>query len=344
MTYVPAPNYPTPNYQAFEDTLGNLANTYRQGQQQNMTLGQENAFKSGVPMTAGGQPDYAKIMQTLVQKGDINALSTIGPLAAQQGQAGQAQGVISDFLGGSSSGSGGAPSPAGGGSGGGVPALPKASGPVDPNQFPKPDPSQFPNSPSGHEQFIRADAAYWAAQKGLDPAQTADIAAKIARAEGNNSVGWKTPNEASTVDVKNGEPFSFGDFQDNVRNGLGTTMRKNGIDPADPKQWAAADDYSIKTMVEGGLGPWKGDAEVNSYAAAQRAAGFPPSVAGSSATPPAPKPQSGAQPNIQLPQGGGGRPQQAPSSPYGGLTQPQPVVTAQNSPQPQQAPQSPQQR
>jgi hypothetical protein len=109
----------------------------------------------------------------------------------------------------------------------------------------------------------------YAESKGYDPKAAADLASNIAKAEGNNPQGWKTPNLASAVDRNpDGTAFSFGDFQENVRNGLGTEARRAGIDPADPSQWQRADDFAIRSMVDGGLGPWKGDAAVSAYQAA----------------------------------------------------------------------------
>jgi hypothetical protein len=102
-----------------------------------------------------------------------------------------------------------------------------------------------------HEAFIRD----YATKVGVNP----ELALGIARAEGMNEVGFRTPNQASTVDVTAGQPWSFGDFQLNVRNGLGTMARQKGIDPADPKQWQAADMFAIDYMKSGGLAPWKGD-------------------------------------------------------------------------------------
>ena len=84
-------------------------------------------------------------------------------------------------------------------------------------------------------------------------------------AEGLNAWSPSNPNAGSYVDRSGGQPFSFGDFQLNVRNGLGTQALKAGIDPRDPNQWQAADQYAIDQMKAGGLGPWKGDKFAASY-------------------------------------------------------------------------------
>ena len=99
-----------------------------------------------------------------------------------------------------------------------------------------------------HEQFIRD----YARKIGIDP----DQAVAIARAEGMNSTGFRTPNQASTVDVSGGQPFSFGDYQLNIRNGMGTDALKAGIDPRDPKQWQQADMYALDRMRKEGVGAW----------------------------------------------------------------------------------------
>ena len=98
--FVPAPAYPTPNWDNFGNQIGNLVNDYQfaeQNQQkteqnklklkqEQMQIDQSQAFANGVPTDANGQPDYAKILQTLAQKGDIGSIAALGPLAqnAQQ--------------------------------------------------------------------------------------------------------------------------------------------------------------------------------------------------------------------------------------------------------------------
>jgi hypothetical protein len=103
-------------------------------------------------------------------------------------------------------------------------------------------------TPAQRDAFNRA----YAAKIGLNP----DVASGVARAEGLG-VGGAGP---SSVDVEGGRPFSFGDFQLNVRNGLGSVARDQGIDPADPNQWQEANKFAIDQMKKQGLGPWKGDA------------------------------------------------------------------------------------
>ena len=99
-----------------------------------------------------------------------------------------------------------------------------------------------------HEAFIRD----YAAKVGVNP----DLAVGIARAEGMNPTGFRSANQASTVDVSGGQPFSFGDFQLNTKGGMGVDALKAGVDPSDPKQWQAADQFAIDRMKSGGIAPW----------------------------------------------------------------------------------------
>jgi hypothetical protein len=348
---VNSPSYPTPNWSQFGDTIGDLANTFRSGQQQNQQRDISTAFKDGIPTDpATGQPDYNKIMQILAQKGDINAIGQYGPMAQQQQQV-----PLSPLLGGGP----GTPAGAAPAAAAPVPAVPRVAAPqaapqapvtnvpapggaqlgdlsgasaafpsvnsmvfsslpddwtggvekmqtiasnvakavkADPTApmtqdqaaqaqrilsaymqrngiAPKSDSGEYADTQSGHESFIRA----YAKSKGLDP----DVVAKIAASEGLKALSPKNPNSASAVDVgADGKPFSFGDFQDNVRNGLGTEMRKAGLDPADPGQWQNVDKANIDYMADNDLAPWRGDAEVK--ALAQQAPGggnLPPASA-----------------------------------------------------------------
>jgi hypothetical protein len=97
--YPDSPSYPTPDYSAFGNTIGNLANTFRSGQQQNQQRDISTAFQNGIPTDANGNPDYNKIMQILAQKGDINAISSLSGPALDQSQLKQAQ-TMSPLLGG----------------------------------------------------------------------------------------------------------------------------------------------------------------------------------------------------------------------------------------------------
>ena len=120
---------------------------------------------------------------------------------------------------------------------------------------PKFDASGFPTnradaSPGQREAFGRA----YAKSIGYDP----DRVAGVGRSEGYGAPGAGP----STVDIENGKPFSFGDYQLNTKAGVGVDALKAGIDPRDPNQWQAADKFAIDTMAKGGLGPWKGDAYV----------------------------------------------------------------------------------
>ena len=116
-----------------------------------------------------------------------------------------------------------------------------------------------------HIQFIRD----YATKIGVNP----DLALGIASAEGLNAWGPKNPNAASVVDVTNGQPWSFGDFQLNVRGGLGALARQHGIDPADPNQWQAADRFALEQMKQG-VGPWKSDPVAKQYLATGKVAPF----------------------------------------------------------------------
>ena len=110
---------------------------------------------------------------------------------------------------------------------------------------------------AGHEQFIRD----YAAKVGVNP----DVAVGVANAEGLRAWSASNPNAGSYVDRSGGQPFSFGDFQLNTRNGMGVDALKAGIDPRDPNQWQAADQFAIDQMKAGGLGPWKGDKFAANY-------------------------------------------------------------------------------
>jgi hypothetical protein len=106
-----------------------------------------------------------------------------------------------------------------------------------------------PSANMSHEQFIRD----YAAKIGLNP----DLAIGIARAEGLRAWSPSNPNAASYVDRSGGQPFSFGDFQLNVHPGaMGSKALAAGIDPRDPKQWQAADQFALDQMKAGGIKPW----------------------------------------------------------------------------------------
>ena len=116
-----------------------------------------------------------------------------------------------------------------------------------------------------HIQFIRD----YATKIGVNP----DLALGIASKEGMNAIGFRTPNQASTVDVTNGQPFSFGDFQLNTKGGLGVDALKAGIDPRDPTQWQAADRFALDQMKRS-VAPWKGDPVASQYLATGKVAPF----------------------------------------------------------------------
>ena len=135
-----------------------------------------------------------------------------------------------------------------------VASVPTANNPTAPPVTPSGSPgpsatSAVAASPAAqHEAFIRD----YAAKIGINP----DQAVAIAKAEGLNSTGFRSANQASTVDVSGGQPFSFGDFQLNVKGGMGADALKAGIDPSDPKQWQAADQYALDQMKQHGVGAW----------------------------------------------------------------------------------------
>ena len=127
---------------------------------------------------------------------------------------------------------------------------------------PAPDPTNYPTTPQGQAAFIRDYSAY-AGGRGVDP----NFALSVAHAEGLNPAA-RGANLASTVDVdKNGNPFSFGAFQLNVRNGLGNLARAAGIDPADPAQANAANKFAMDYMATHDIRPWQGDQAVKAYQA-----------------------------------------------------------------------------
>jgi hypothetical protein len=124
-----------------------------------------------------------------------------------------------------------------------------------------------------HSQFI----TNYAKQIGVDP----NLALGIANAEGLHAWSANNPNAASRIDVQNGQPFSFGDFQLNTHPGaMGAQALKAGINPQDPNQWQAADRFALDQLKAGGAAPWKGD----SYAANYLKTGTAAPVAGA-ATP-----------------------------------------------------------
>ena len=136
-----------------------------------------------------------------------------------------------------------------------TPAAAPAAAAISAATTPKFDASAFPTNraeatPAQRDAFNRA----YAKSIGLDP----DKASGVARAEGLNAAGAGP----STVDVENGHPFSFGDYQLNTKAGVGVDALKAGIDPRDPNQWQKANMFALDTMKKGGLGPWKTDAYV----------------------------------------------------------------------------------
>jgi hypothetical protein len=119
----PSPNpasYPSPNPFYVGNALANLVSNYQQGQQgqqatqQNnlrlqqdqQLLDQSKAFAGGVPTNPDGTANYSAIMNTLAEKGDINAISQFAPIIQQQQQINSAN-APSPLWGGGGSGAGG---------------------------------------------------------------------------------------------------------------------------------------------------------------------------------------------------------------------------------------------
>ena len=109
----------------------------------------------------------------------------------------------------------------------------------------------------------------YAKKIGVDPG----LALGIAGAEGLHAWGPKNPNAGSYVDRTNGQPWSFGDFQLNTRNGMGVDALRAGVDPRDPNQWQAADRFALDQMKARGVGPWKGDPVARAYLASGKTPG-----------------------------------------------------------------------
>jgi hypothetical protein len=175
---VGSPTYPTPNWSQFGDTIGNLANTFRSGQQQNRQNDIATAFQqNGIPIDpATGQPDYNKIMQILAQKGDINAIGQYGPMAQQQQQV-----PLSPLLGGGP----GAPAGAAPAAAAPVPIVPRVAAPQPAPQapvtnVPAPGGAQLGDLSGAAAAFPSAQALVSSAVQ--DPAKASAVAANLAKA------------------------------------------------------------------------------------------------------------------------------------------------------------------
>lgn len=143
-----------------------------------------------------------------------------------------------------------------------------------------------------HARYIQD----YAKSIGLDP----NLALGIANAEGLKAWSASNPNAASLVDVENGKPFSFGDFQLNVHPGaMGAKAIAAGVNPSDPTQWQAADKFALDQMKAGGVGPWKGDPVAAAYLKSGQAPGpiDPSIIARGGVSPPIP----GAAPDASAP-------------------------------------------
>jgi hypothetical protein len=149
-----------------------------------------------------------------------------------------------------------------------------------------PDPANYPTTQAGQAAFIR-DYAPYSGGIGIHP----DFALGVANAEGLNAITPQTPNGPSGVDIDpyTKQPYSFGAFQLNVKNGLGVEARNAGIDPSDPTQANLANKYAMDFMAKNGLAPWKNDKAVEAYratlAARTGAVPRPVQVASNGATP-----------------------------------------------------------
>lgn len=103
-------------------------------------------------------------------------------------------------------------------------------------------------SAAEHAAYIRERAAAY----GIDP----DVALRVARSEG---LGGPFAGDAGS---------SYGDFQlhrggiaggGNRVGGLGDLfMQRTGLDPSDPANWRAMDDFALAQAAQGGWGPWHG--------------------------------------------------------------------------------------
>lgn len=104
-----------------------------------------------------------------------------------------------------------------------------------------------------HAAFIRE----YAEKIGMDP----DWAVRWAASEGLNAWTEKNPNAGSYVDRDaNGNAFSYGDFQLNIKNGLGVIARHMGIDPARAEDWKKADMFAMDWAMKNGISDWRTDA------------------------------------------------------------------------------------
>jgi hypothetical protein len=95
-----APSYPTPDFGALGQAIGNIPANMRRAQADELALQEaqmqlqqqqalQGAFAGGLPM-ANGQPDYAQIMQKLAQAGDTASIARLAPALLEQQQLTQA--------------------------------------------------------------------------------------------------------------------------------------------------------------------------------------------------------------------------------------------------------------
>ena len=104
-----------------------------------------------------------------------------------------------------------------------------------------------PSSPASQairEAYIRQRAIVY----GIDP----DVAVRVARSEGFDAL-------ADRLGGLGDRGTSGGDFQLHVGGGLGDEFRRlTGLDPLDPANWQAEDDFALSQAARGGWTPWHG--------------------------------------------------------------------------------------
>jgi len=232
-SYVNAPSYPTPNWDNFGQQVGDLGSLpeqnrlaqLREAQLQAAQLQlqqqqkQQAAFAGGLPMDASGQPDYAKIMQTLAQTGDTSSIPALGRLSLEQQQ--YAPAPADQFLG-----------------GGGAAAAP--SGYVQGTKGSVID--------QGVEAQYIAEAAK---ARGIDP----DVALRVAKSEGLAQYEGDAGSSFGPFQLHYGGVAGGG----NAVPGLGDTFtRQTGLDARNPSTWRKQVDFALDTAAKEGWGAWHG--------------------------------------------------------------------------------------
>lgn len=99
-------------------------------------------------------------------------------------------------------------------------------------------------SQATREAYIRQRAIAY----GIDP----NVAVRVARSEGLNALADRQGGLGD-------QGTSGGDFQLHVGGGLGDEFRRlTGLDPLDPANWQAEDDFALSQASRGGWTPWHG--------------------------------------------------------------------------------------